>query len=222
MEENLYNQFWMVQNDLCNKMKEKIYNIIADSGIWVLNKLFPEYFAKEPLNPTDRYVEYPWAIKYIREYNNPIILDVGCSGSIFPSLLTSLTNNLFGIDIRECLVDINFIKQDITKTTLANNYFDIVTAISTIEHIGLSGRYGVEKNIFGDKYAVNEIYRILKTKGIFLMTVPYGNKYKETKFHKIYDDEKLSVLLKNFTWDLKVINSPESKKYKLALIKAIK
>jgi len=203
-------------------MKEKIYNFTADTGIYLMSKLFPEYFAKEPLRPTDRYYEYPWALRHIFLYTKSAkILDVGSAGSMFPLLIKALRHEVYSIDIRK--VDYETVycgTQNICKTTFGDNAFDIITAISTIEHIGLEGRYGVSKEDT-DYMAIDEIARIIRPNGQFLMTVPFGNKYKETKFHKIYDMPYLERLLARFKTSIDIVKSPESDE-KIALIKAVK
>lgn len=198
-------------------IKEKLYNIIAQSGIWFLQRLFPEYFAKEPLHPTDRYIEYPFIIENLPK--SPCkILDVGCSGSMFPLLLKAMKYEIFGIDIRPININgIYFNKEDICQTHFENNYFDVIIAISTIEHIGLK-----EKNMNADIKAIKEIYRILKPKGLFLITIPIKLNLQITRNHKIYNQARLCFLLKNFNhYEYKIEPSPEAD-YDLALIKAMK
>ena len=200
-------------------MKEKVYEIIANGGIWFLRKFFPEYFAKDPLTLTDRYFEYPYALKHLPSKPSKI-LDVGCCGSMFPLIMNAIGHQVCGIDIREYpSKDIYVAKCDICDNHFKDEVFDVVTAISTIEHIGLKGRYGVDSKST-DAKALTQIYRILKVGGTFIMTVPYGN-YRETKFHKIYDAQHLDTLLTGFNYSMRIIPSPEAD-YKLALIFAIK
>lgn len=208
-------------------MKEQIYNGIVESGLWLLNKFFPEYYAKEPLSPTDRYIEYPWVLHNISITHSMLyhrkILDVGCAGSMFPLLIKALSHNeVYGIDIRNCeYPEIEFRKEDISKNTFEDDYFDVVTAVSTIEHIGLKGRYGNKVTNIDDVKAINEIHRILKPHGIFLMTVPFGKKYEEGKFHRIYNKECLDNMLEDFKHTIRIVKSPEAD-YEIALIRGIK
>ena len=200
-------------------MKEKIYDIICGTGIKVMSSIFPEYFAKEPLRPTDRYIEYPFVLSKLPRVPAKI-LDVGCSGSMFPLLMQSLGHTVCGIDIRPYPLKDVFVKQgDICFNDFKSETFDVVTAVSTIEHIGLKGRYGAIDSS-SDYEAISQIFRILKTGGTFLMTVPFG-KYQETKFHRIYDKITLNTILAGFTWSYKIVQSPEAD-YQLALIFAIK
>lgn len=211
----------MVQDDM---WKEEIYKLIAHSGIWAMQTIFPEYFATEPLRPTDRYIEYPWLLKHLPKDERLDILDVGSSGSMLPYLMNALGHKVSSIDIRprqdvEANKEITFYHRDICNSCLPDNYFDIVTAISTIEHIGLEGRYGVDKQN-SDIKAIEEIHRILKPNGILFMSVPFG-KNKTTKTHHIYNGLAIPRLLCNFTYFNKFEKSPEAN-YDLALIEAVK
>jgi ubiquinone/menaquinone biosynthesis C-methylase UbiE len=200
-------------------MKEKLYNLIAHSGIWFMQKFFPEYFAIEPLRPTDRYIEYPWVLHHLPKDQKLEILDVGCSGSMFPLIMKSLGHNVSGVDIRPCKSNINFFQYDICLIFWEDNRFDIITAISTIEHIGLKGRYGVNEESTDFK-AIQTIYRILKPGGMFYMTVPFGNK-SDTKTHRIYDHARLQILMGKFTYYVQFEQSPEAN-YEIALVRGVK
>ena len=111
-------------------MKKQIYNLIAHSGIWFFNKFFPEYFAVEPLNPTDRHIEYPFIIENLPPPPAKI-LDVGCSGSLFPLILESLKYETYGIDIREYSSPDRFFftKGNICISPFKNDFFDIIKIV---------------------------------------------------------------------------------------------
>lgn len=205
------------------KLKEKIYNVVAESGIWGMMKLFPEYFAKEPLRPTDRYIEYPWIIENLPKPPCKI-LDIGCSGSMFPLIIGAFGYDVIGIDVREYSPQDRFIfmKTDALVMPFKDNSFDAVTAISTIEHIGLKGRYGVEELLEGDRKAILEVQRILKPGGLFLMTAPFWWESRLTNTHRIYDHKNIKKLLDGFLFITKINGSPETDESDIALIKAIK
>lgn len=57
---------------------------------------------------------------------------------------------------------------DATKIDLPNSSIDCAYALSVFEHI--SGK--------GDELAMNEVYRVLKKGGTFVLTLPYGDFYK--------------------------------------------
>ncbi|MBU1998202.1 MAG: class I SAM-dependent methyltransferase [Candidatus Omnitrophica bacterium] len=175
-------------------LKEQAYRFLSKAGIGIFQKVFPEYFAKEPLAPSDRYVEYPFVIKNLPK-PPARVLDVGCSGSFFPLLLASFGYESYGVDNRPYPIlnkikfpNFTFIQSDIRKTSFADSYFDAVTAISTIEHIGIGGRYGMKDDLEGDANAVKEIIRILKPKGVALITVPFGKSQIIRPHMRVYDE----------------------------------
>jgi ubiquinone/menaquinone biosynthesis C-methylase UbiE len=181
-------------------IKQKIYNLIAMSGIKTLMFIFPEYFGHDPVAPSDRYVECPFALK-----NLPVpparVLDVGCAGSFFPLILSSIGYDTYAVDIRNYSIlnrleykNFHFFKESIIKTSFPENYFDAVCAISTIEHIGLSGRYGAKEDNDGDEKALKEMTRIVKPGGTILLTIPFGRAKIIRPFTKIYDSALVSKL----------------------------
>ena len=184
------------------KIKFIVYRIVSRLGISLLRRLFPEYFAKEPLAPTDRYIEYPFIIRNLPKPPAKV-LDVGCSGSFFPLLLASFGYDTYGIDIRNYPIlnklkfkNFTFVKGDIKETPFPNSYFDVITAISTIEHIGISGRYGIEDDPEGDKKALEEMVRILKPQGTILLTIPFGKGKVIKPYMRVYDDVRIKNLIK--------------------------
>jgi SAM-dependent methyltransferase len=176
-------------------MKRLIYNVCSKVGIKVFSTLFPEYFAKEPLKPSDRYIEYNFVSKNLPRGK---ILDVGCAGSYFPLIISGLGYQVWGMDIREYSIlnkltfpYFNFLKEDITKTSLPSECFDAVSSISTIEHIGIPGRYGATVSERGDLTALKEMKRVLKKNGVLLLTFPFGEPRVIKPFCRIYGKQDL-------------------------------
>ena len=141
----------------------------------------------------ERMVEIPWVINKLKKNKNKKILDVGCTLN-FKYLIDFFLNNneIFFINLYKeknnfFSNQISYIQNDIRTSPFKDNYFDYVTAISVIEHIGFDNlSYNFEKNKFNSnkinkkkesyKKAILEIKRTLKKKGKFLLTVPFGKK----------------------------------------------
>lgn len=146
-----------------------------------------------------RIVEYPWVLRNIPSEGR--ILDIGSTGSQLPLMLAGLGYEVWTIDIRKyeyegIINDLNCIVGDIRETNFQDSFFDIVLAVSTIEHIGL-GRYGDITDKEGDVNTMKEIKRIMTNEGILLMTLPFGIK-SISKLHRVYDQNSLIVLLEDF------------------------
>jgi len=138
-----------------------------------------------------RMIEYPFAYNLLKIENHSglKVLDIGSLDSIFPLFLASKGNSeVTATDINPRVkilerhakrLKINNLKveiQDATHLKYTNNYFDRITAISTIEHIlPLKD---------GDIKAMKEIGRVLKPSGIAVITVPYEEIFlEEWRYH---------------------------------------
>jgi SAM-dependent methyltransferase len=86
---------------------------------------------------------------------------------------------------------------DITKTTFADNSYDLIWCISALEHFGMDNSgYTENFNREGDAdmLAVKEMLRILKIGGNLLITVPYG-KFEDHGWFKNYDEAHWRTLI---------------------------
>jgi SAM-dependent methyltransferase len=150
-----------------------------------------------------RIVEYPWILSnFPSKTAAGRILDVGSTGSQLPVMLVCLGFNVWIIDVRKyeyagSSKNLHSVIGDMRKTSFTNGFFDIVTAVSSIEHIGL-GRYGDSVDAEGDRKAMREIRRILTKNGLLLITVPFGKRCIASQ-HRVYDDRALLSLLDGFT-----------------------
>ena len=161
---------------------------------------------------TERYVEIPWALS--KYSNEQTVLDIGYANAeerYIKFLLSLKIPNLHGLDISERKIEglISHVG-DIRNTNFEDNYFDLIFCISTIEHIGRDN--SVYKANFtedlekGDLDALKEIYRITKTGGKIIITVPFGKffnygwfvQYDETRLNKLLNSCPFEILEKDF------------------------
>jgi SAM-dependent methyltransferase len=150
---------------------------------------------------SSRIIEYPWVLSNFPFSTTSKVLDVGSSGSQLPIMFVGLGQIVWTIDVRKfeykgVITNLTSIQCDARKTDFEDDFFDVVTAVSTIEHIGL-GRYGDTKDNKGDKKTLEEILRITKPNGILLMSVPFGIQCN-THSYRVYDNERLYSLLQGF------------------------
>ena len=130
--------------------------------------------------PDMRMYEYSWAIGQLAKFPSGKLLDIGCTASLnmIPATFCELGWQVWGLDIREFqyqhdrfhyISDIRQLPSDIK--------FDVVTAISSLEHFGISGRYGIRSTdeCIPRAMVLNTI-SFLGDDGVFLVTVPYTRK----------------------------------------------
>ncbi len=175
---------------------------------WLLYRA-PKYF--------DRDLEYPWVIKHI-DIKEGKLLDIGSTVGIMLKELLPQGLEIYCLDLNvRAKIDssIKFSTGDVRSTDFKDNLFNTITCISTLEHVGVEGRYKVKKDEFGDIKAMKEMLRILKPGGKLVLTVPYGAK-DMLPFNKLYNKERLSELFKGY--NLKVSEYLRfNSKYKLWL-----
>ncbi len=164
------------------------------------NVLLAKLIAKAP-RYYDRALEYPWALKNI-ELKKGKLLDVGSTVSKMFKDNLSAEVEVFAINSDkeqrfEKNSGIKSVFGDIRKTDFKTNMFDVITCISTLEHIGVGGRYGIVDEPNGDTQAMKEMFRILKPNGTLLVTVPYGLR-DVLPINKLYNKRRIEKLTQGY------------------------
>lgn len=155
--------------------------------------------------PGDRHFERSFVL---RNLPSPpcTVLDVGCG---LPDNVSYMLNRgylVYGLDVRDIPpnyilpYDFCFVKADVRKTGLSDNLVDVVTCVSSLEHVGVAGRYGMmEEDEEGDRKAMAEMRRVLKDEGLLLLTTHFGVRAVYEGLHRIYDEEQIRDLTRGFS-----------------------
>jgi hypothetical protein len=94
---------------------------------------------------------------------------------------------------------LNFIQGDILKVELPAEHFDLVINCSTVEHVGLAGRYGTKENkADGDLLVMAHLRDLMKSGGKMLLTVPAGRDAVYSPWHRVYGNERLPKLIDGY------------------------
>ena len=104
------------------------------------------------------------------------VLDIGCTASLFIYEIKKRGYLTYGLDQRDYQErlpnDIMFYKEDIITCDL-NWKFHYIVALSMMEHVGLEIKnYNTKKIENGDRKAIENIHKLLKDDGYFIITVP--------------------------------------------------
>ena len=148
----------------------------------------------------DRIVTIPFAMQNLHMERGQTVLDFGCNESKFSIELASYGYKVTGVDLANYDFrhrNFSFKKGNFLDNDFENESFAAVVAISSVEHVGL-GSYNSSKFPGGDRKVVDEMYRILKNKGVLLITVPFAREYHEDTFERTYDDNALHNLVSMF------------------------
>lgn len=144
---------------------------------------------------SDRFIEYPWLLENI-DITEGKLLDIGSTigDQLYETLPKAIEINCLNLNVKKFKhQEIKFKLGDIRKTDYPDNYFNLIACVSTLEHIGVPGRYSSDNDPAGDARAMQEIKRILKPGGVLLATVPYGAK-NVLPINRLYNKTRIADL----------------------------
>jgi SAM-dependent methyltransferase len=128
-------------------------------------------------------------------------LDVGSGQSPIVPAMLELGYEVFAVDLYNGMSDqlkgFTFIQGDFNTLQLDGG-FDVIVACSTVEHIGLSGRFGSGEDQDGDLAAMRKIGQLLIPDGIVFLTIPVGRDGIYRPWHRIYGRQRFPKLLEGF------------------------
>ena len=99
---------------------------------------------------------------------------------------------------------ISYIFGDLRDIPIKDHFYDTVISISTLEHVGFDNTMFINSKQYAEHRpddflaVVNEIQRILKPKGTFLLTLPFG-KYQNLGIAQQFDSDLLDKLVGAFS-----------------------
>jgi len=88
---------------------------------------------------------------------------------------------------------------DILKIKLPSAYFSLVINCSSIEHVGLAGRYRtIDACPDGDLVAMAKMREAMRPGALMLLTTPVGRDAVFHPVHRVYGTKRLPLLLEGF------------------------
>lgn len=148
----------------------------------------------------ERIVELPWVLRTLAAFPGSRVLDFGCSNSPLSLEMAAMGHKVVGADLRPygyTHPNFELIQGDFLRIPTPEKYFDVVVAVSAVEHVGLDGVYGGPTHESGDRAIVRKFLEVLKPGGALLLTVPFGLA-GENPGYRVYDALGLAALLVGF------------------------
>jgi SAM-dependent methyltransferase len=94
---------------------------------------------------------------------------------------------------------LRFVQGDLLRTAFPKHAFDLVINCSTVEHVGLAGRYGVRHpRPDGDLEAMAVLRALLKPGARMVLTIPVGRDAVVGSLHRVYGPQRLERLLHGY------------------------
>lgn len=131
-------------------------------------------------------------------------LDFGCYSGNLCVLAAQHGFQVLGIDLETHQFpyhhpNVEFRCGDLIHMELPTEKFDLILNCSTIEHVGLPGRYGVtSEQGDGDLRAMRKLLSLMKSSGRMLLTLPCGQDATFIPWHRVYGHERLPRLLEGY------------------------
>ncbi|NJD53194.1 MAG: DUF268 domain-containing protein [Candidatus Methanoperedens sp.] len=147
---------------------------------------------------------YEIICELVETENLKIGADVGCETGAYPAIQIAAGIEICNVfEIRDIEVDNE--KVIVQRIDLCNNSnlqpkYDLITCISTIEHIGL-GRYSDPLDSFGDLKMMDSIRKIMKPGGFAIIVFPCHPDYEGHvvfNAHRLYTPYRIAQLFEGF------------------------
>ncbi len=162
-----------------------------------------KYESNAPLNlGGDRDLEWSWAVAQT-PVGTKKILDVGPGNSMIPVALSFVSDEVIALDINKPDVqygvkNIKHVLGDVMNPPDDLGKFDVIINCSTIEHVGLPGRYGSKDEKNGDLIGMEQLSQLMHSESKMILTIPVGLDGVFLPNHRVYGNERLPQLLQNF------------------------
>ena len=152
----------------------------------------------------DRDIEWSWVAAHIPDGRGEA-LDFGPGGSYLGLIAAQRGYTVTAVDLEPLSWPyahprLKAQQGDLLDISLPKNNFDLVLNCSTVEHVGLSGRYGVTADQpDGDLEAMQILRGLMKPKGHMVLTIPVGTDGVFPPLTRVYGAQRLPFLLKGFS-----------------------
>ncbi len=152
----------------------------------------------------DRDIEKSWVSAYMPE-GPGTALDFGSGNSSLGLMAAMKGFDVTAVDLREIEwlyvhARLRFQRGDILEMDFVDGAYDLIINCSSIEHVGLIGRYGVAKDQGdGDLEAMRKLGRLMRPGAWMLLTIPVGRDAVFAPYCRVYGEQRLPQLLQGFS-----------------------
>jgi len=151
----------------------------------------------------DRVIEWSWIYAKIPAGPGKA-LDFGTGNSNLCTAAAMRGYDTLSVDlgvIRRPLLlpNLRFIQGDLNDLALPERQYDLIINCSTVEHVGIAGRYDVKVDEEdGDLKAMWKLRQLMKPEAVHLLTVPVGLDAVWRPLHRVYGPQRLPRLLEGY------------------------
>ena len=153
----------------------------------------------------DRWVE--WSFCFARMTDGPgTTLDFGTDIGFLAIAAAQRGHDVVAFDRLPSTLDyvhprVRHVQGDVLTHEFGEQRFDQILNCSSVEHVGLGGRYGSSDAPDGDLQAMATMRELLLPGGRMLLTIPVGRDMVCAPQHRIYGEDRLRRLIDGFAVD---------------------
>jgi hypothetical protein len=150
----------------------------------------------------DRWVE--WSFCFARLGDGPgSTLDFGADIGFLSLAAAQRGHDVVALDRLPSALDyahpnVTHVQADVLTHDFGDERFDQILNCSSVEHVGLSGRYASFEDEDGDLKAMRALHTAMSDAGRMILTIPVGQDLVCAPHHRIYGPERLPRLLDGY------------------------
>ncbi len=179
-----------------------------------LRRVKHAFFRPKALPPNidgERHVEWSFISAEIPEGPGKA-LEFGCEHGYLSLMAARKGYQVTALDLQPQVFlwrhpSVQFLQGDLLELSLPESEFDLIINCSSVEHVGIAGRYGISADRKeGDIEVMRRLAALLKPTGVLLMTAPCGRDTVMEPWCRVYGSQRLPELLgayrveKEFYW----------------------
>jgi len=150
----------------------------------------------------DRSIEWSFCLARLAD-GSGTTMDFGADIGFLSLAAAQRGHNVVALDRMPCALEyrhprVTAVQGDILDRPLEGKRFDQIVNCSSVEHVGLAGRYGSLEDADGDLKAMAIMRDMLVPDGRMILTIPVGRDLVCAPLHRIYGPERLPRLLEGY------------------------
>lgn len=150
----------------------------------------------------DRDVEWAWALSQLRAEPGDV-LDFGAGHGLLSLGAAFRGHRVVAVDLEPQSFmfsheAIEYRQGDLNDMEIGSRAFDQILNCSTVEHVGLEGRYGAVDDADGDLRAMAKLAGALRPEGTMVLSIPVGRDAVYAPYHRVYGERRLAQLIEPF------------------------
>ena len=151
----------------------------------------------------DREIEWSWSLAQLPSVPGRV-LDFGAGNGVLSLGAALHGHSVVAVDLEPCMFPfdpegIEYRRGDINELEFELDSFDYVINCSTVEHVGLPGRYsGSSDDSEADLRAMEKLARVMKPGAEMGLTLPVGQDAVFSPLHRVYGPKRLPRLIAPF------------------------